>query len=45
VRSFAAAFVSVVGGDVADGLVETDRVVVASDPFELCGEEQDFDLG
>ncbi len=36
---FAAAFVFVVGGDVADAFVEPDRVVVGSGPFELGGED------
>ena len=35
----AASFVFVVGGDVADALVEPHRVVVAADPVELGGED------
>lgn len=35
----AASVVFVVGSDVADGLVESDRVVVDPDPFELGGED------
>ena len=35
----AAACVFVVGGDVADRLVEADRVVVVSDAFEFGGED------
>ena len=32
----AAAFVFVVGGDVADGFVEADLVVVAAHPVQFC---------
>ena len=35
----AAAFVFVVGSDVADCFVEPDRVVAAADPFEFGGED------
>ena len=41
----AAALVFVVGGDVADRLVERDRVVVGPDPLEFGGEHLGIDDG